>query len=100
MLEQYNGFLMKLPVIFCLAGGILLAQETPTERQAARDVLSKMSELERALDVRTIVERLTVSNAQRDQTVARAKELMDKELLRSEEHTSELQSRENLVCRL
>src|SRR5579883_216313 len=81
MLEQYNGFLMKLPVIFCLAGGILLAQETPTERQAARDVLSKMSELERALDVRTIVERLTVSNAQRDQTVARAKELMDKELL-------------------
>jgi len=67
--------------MICLAGGILLAQETPTERQAARDVLLKMSEMERALDVRTIVERLTVSNPQRDQTVARAKELMDKELL-------------------
>jgi metal-dependent amidase/aminoacylase/carboxypeptidase family protein len=66
---------------FVLIAGAAFAQETPTERQAAHDVLSKMSDLERAIDARTIVERITVSNPQRDQTVARAKELMDKELL-------------------
>src|SRR5436309_10729001 len=39
--------------------------------------------------------------AQRDE-VALAEEILDRvaRLLRSEEHTSELQSRENLVCRL
>ena len=30
----------------------------------------------------------------------KGKEISDKEILRSEEHTSELQSRRNLVCRL
>lgn len=59
----------------------VFAQETPTERDAARDVVVKMTDLERSLDVRTIVERLTVTNAARDQVAARAKELMDKELL-------------------
>jgi amidohydrolase len=58
-----------------------LAQETPTEREAARDVVRKMSELERSLDVPTIVERFMASNPARDQVAARAKELMDKELL-------------------
>jgi amidohydrolase len=57
-----------------------LAQETPTERDAARDVLARMSSLEKSLDVPTIVERLTANNPARDQVVARAKELMDKEL--------------------
>jgi amidohydrolase len=58
-----------------------LAQETPTERDAAHDVLGKMSDLEHSLDVPTIVERLMASNPVRDQVAARAKELMDKELL-------------------
>jgi amidohydrolase len=57
------------------------AQETPTERDAARDVLRKMSELETSIDVRTLVERVTADNPARDQAVARARELMDKELL-------------------
>jgi amidohydrolase len=64
-------------LIVCAA----LAQETPTEREAARDVLRNMSWLEKSIDVPTIVERLTAANAERDQVVARAKELMDKELL-------------------
>lgn len=68
-------------LLFLFAGAFAFAQETPTERLAAHDVLTKMSDLERVMDVRTVVERLTVTNAQRDQTVARAKELMDKELL-------------------
>ncbi len=57
------------------------AQETPTEREAARDVVRKMSELERSLDVPTIVEKFMASNPARDQVAARAKELMEKELL-------------------
>jgi len=57
------------------------AQDTPTEREAARDVLKKMAALEQSLDVPAIVAKLTAPNADRDQVVARAKELMDKELL-------------------
>src|SRR5437773_7077463 len=57
------------------------AQDTPTERDAARDVLRKMSALEQSLDVPGLVSRLTRPNAERDQVVARARELMDKELL-------------------
>ncbi len=59
----------------------LFAQETPTERAAAGDVVVKMSELEKSIDVPTIVERLSASNIARDQVAARAKELMDKELI-------------------
>jgi amidohydrolase len=57
------------------------AQETPTEREAASDVLKKMAALEASLDVPALVARLTGANDARDAVVARAKELMDKELL-------------------
>ena len=59
----------------------MMAQETPTEREAAREVLRKMAALEKSLDVPGIVARLTAPNAAREQVVARARELMDKELL-------------------
>lgn len=59
----------------------MLAQETPTERDAARAVLQKMAALERSLDVPALVARLTAANAERDRVIARVKELMDKELL-------------------
>lgn len=71
---------MKLLCLLAFAG-TALAQETPTERQAAADVLVKMSALEKSLDVPTIVERLTANDPAREQVVARAKQLMDKELL-------------------
>ena len=61
--------------------GALLAQETETEKQAAREVLAKMAALEQSLDVPAMVSRLTGPNPARDQVVARVKELMDKELL-------------------
>src|SRR5713226_8365560 len=67
--------------LFLIAPASLLAQDTPTEREAAGDVLRKMSALEQSLDVPALVSRLTGPNAARDQVVARAKELMDKELL-------------------
>src|SRR6266550_3155598 len=68
-------------LLFLGVAGAARAQETPTERDAARDVLKKMSALEQSLDVAGLVSRLTGANAGRDQVVARAKELMDKELL-------------------
>src|SRR5579883_3555005 len=71
---------MKL-VCLGLLGVLAFGQETPTEREAARDVVRKMNDLEASLDVRTIVEKMMVSNPARDQVAARAKELMDKELL-------------------
>jgi amidohydrolase len=58
-----------------------LAQETPTEREAARDVLEKMGALQKSLDVPALVARLTGSNPARDAVTARAKQLMDTELL-------------------
>jgi amidohydrolase len=63
------------------AASSLAAQETPTEREAAKDVLKKMATLEQSLDVAGWVTKLTAPNAARDQVAARAKELMDKELL-------------------
>src|SRR6266852_798218 len=74
----------SLALALCLLGLaplLAFAQDTPTEKEAARDVLQKMSALEQSLDVPALVTRLTGPNAARDQVVARAKELMDKELL-------------------
>src|SRR5215475_5510647 len=65
----------------CFLAAAALAQETPTERDAARDVLKKMDTLERSLDVAGWVERFSASNAARDQVTTRAKELMNSELL-------------------
>ncbi len=59
----------------------LLAQETPTERQAAREVLRKIDTLEKSLDIPGTVARLTGPNAERDEVVRRAKQLMDTEML-------------------
>src|SRR6266478_1636387 len=61
--------------------GPLLAQETPTERDAARDVLRKMAALETSLNVPALLARLTAPNPEREQVAARAKELMDREML-------------------
>jgi amidohydrolase len=75
---------MKSLYVFLLCAACVesaAAQETPTEREAARDVIRKMSELEKSLDIPTIVERVTASNPARDQVVARSRELMEKELL-------------------
>ena len=59
----------------------LLAQETPTERDAAREVLKKMDALEKSLDVPGWVARLSAADPARDRVTARVKELMDSELM-------------------
>jgi len=72
---------MMRNICFLLLIAPLLAQETPTERESAREVLRKMDALEKSLDIPATVTRLTATNPAREQVVARAKELMDKELL-------------------
>ncbi len=72
---------MKMLACAALFVAAVFAQETPTERDAAKDVLRKMATLEKSLDVPGWVERLSASNAERDQVTARAKQLMDTELL-------------------
>src|SRR5439155_8805969 len=89
---------LRITAVAILAATRTAAQETPTERSAAADVIRRMNELERSLALPQLVARLTARDARRDAVIARARELMDRE--RSEEHTSELQSRGQLVCRL
>ncbi len=72
---------MRTFLAVLLLSSALAAQETPTEREAARDVLKKMGELEKSVDVSAWVERFTQPNPARDQVAARAKQLMDTELL-------------------
>jgi len=60
----------------------LAAQETPTERSAAADVVRRMDALERSLALPPLVARLTgARDPRRDAVLARAKQLMDQELL-------------------
>ena len=72
---------LKFPAVAAALAASCLAQETPTEREAAREVLRKMDALEQSLDVPGWVSRLTAPSAARDEVVARAKQLMDSELL-------------------
>jgi len=77
----------RLHVAGWLVAGLLgaaapaTAQETQTEREAAKDVLRKMATLETAIDVPALVAGLRAPNAKRDAVAARAKALLDTELL-------------------
>src|SRR5580658_2177385 len=64
-----------------LLATMALVQDTPTEREAAHDVIRKMGDLEKSLDVPSLVAKLTAPNPAREQAAARARELMEKELL-------------------
>jgi len=70
-----------IPLAFVLTANAAHAQETETERAAAPGVIATMDTLERSLDVRALVSRLTGPDPARDRVVARAKQLMDTELL-------------------
>ncbi len=60
----------------------LRGQDTPTEREAAKGVLQKMNALEKTLDIQSLTAKVTAPNAERDKVVARAKQLMDIDLLK------------------
>ncbi len=73
------GFLLVLLTALALTA-LAAAQETPTERDAARGVLAKMDTLEKSLDVPGWVSRLTAPNAERDRVTSRVKELWTADL--------------------
>ena len=60
---------------------VLFSQETPTQREAAKGVVQKQAELERSLGVDALVAKLTGANAARDAVAARARQLMETELV-------------------
>lgn len=68
-------------IMMLLASSICAAQETETERDAARDVVTQIGQLEQTLNVPAMVGKLTADDRGRDQVVARVKELMSTELL-------------------
>ena len=71
---------MKSALLLVAAlAGALFAQDTPTEKEAAKDVIRKMGDLEKSLNVPGWVSRFAAPNAARDQVVTRAKQLMDTE---------------------
>ncbi|HEX7019936.1 MAG TPA: peptidase dimerization domain-containing protein [Gemmatimonadaceae bacterium] len=73
-----SGLLVIALVLLATAA---FAQETPTERTAARGVLQKMAALEDSLHVPDLAKTLTAADPARDAVAARAKQLMDAELL-------------------
>ena len=65
----------------CLLPVTLVAQETPTQRAAAADVVRRMAELHKAVDAAALATRLTTRvSPSRDAVIARAKQLWDTEL--------------------
>ena len=73
--------MIKYAAVFTAISAIAVAQDTPTEREAAKDVLAKMGQLERSIDVAGLVSRLNGDDPERDRVAARAKELMNSGLL-------------------
>ena len=57
---------MKPIILITLCAGISLAQETPTEREAAAGVLQKMAALEKSIDAPGWVAKFSVANTVRD----------------------------------
>src|SRR5438045_8355028 len=57
------------------------AQETPTEREAARDVVKQINALSQSLGVQAMVTKLSAPDKGRDEVIARVKQLMQSELL-------------------
>jgi amidohydrolase len=57
------------------------AQETPTEREAARSVIKQIAELRQSLGVDSMVAKLSGNDKQRDEVITRVKQLMQSDLL-------------------
>ena len=70
-----------LSALLLIAALPVRAQETSTERQAAGDVLRHMDALEKTVDPAALVRSLSAPDTARDAVAARAKALMEGELL-------------------
>jgi amidohydrolase len=61
--------------------GTAAAQDTPTEREAARDIVKQIRELDQSLGVQALVTKLTLPDKRRDVVIERVKQLMQTDLL-------------------
>ncbi len=68
-------------LLLLLVVGWGAAQETPTEREAARDVIKQIQELDQSLGVQSMVAKLTLPDKGREAVIARVKQLMQTDLL-------------------
>ncbi len=75
------GKLISCAIFLLLFTAVCAAQETDTERHAASDVIKQIQELERSLNVPSMVAQLTAPDKNRDEVIARVQELMNTELL-------------------
>jgi amidohydrolase len=69
-----------LAIVALCAASVCAAQETPTEKGAAGDVVTQIHQLDQSLGVEPMVKKLTAPDARRDQVVARVKQLWQSEL--------------------
>jgi amidohydrolase len=72
------GFSLSL-LLLCPA--VAVAQETPTEQDAARGIVKQIHDLSQALAVPQMVAKLTAADPARDAVLARVKQLMQTDLL-------------------
>jgi amidohydrolase len=66
--------------LFCLAT-TAAAQDTPTEREVARDIVRQIHDLDQSLGVESLVTKLTLPDKGRDAVIERVKQLMQTDLL-------------------
>ena len=74
-----RGFLWGMMLLLAASGG--MAQETSTERDAARDVMKQIGGLSQSLGVTSLVAKLAAADKGRDEVIGRVKQLMQTDLL-------------------
>src|SRR5215467_16299565 len=68
-------------LVFSVFAVPCFSQETPTEREAARDVVKQITALSQSLGVPAMVAKLSGTDKGRDEVLARVKQLMQTDLL-------------------
>ncbi len=69
-----RGFLCGMMMLLASSGD--MAQETSTERDAARDVMKQIGGLSQSLGVTSLVAKLAAADKGRDEVIGRVKQLM------------------------
>jgi amidohydrolase len=72
--------LMVMATAVLLGAGLCGAQETPTEREAAREIVKQIQEAGQALNVPQLVGKLTAADKGREEVTARVTQLWQSEL--------------------
>jgi amidohydrolase len=81
MENMQHRLCLSAAMFLSLGAAVLLAQQTATEREVAREVVAKIDALERSIDLPLLVAKLTADDGVRDRVVGHAEHLMQSELL-------------------